>query len=1367
VNTWDFDLGDAAAARGAGSAGADTTPTRRQRLVRRMAIVFGGLTMGGAALAIALGGTASTPVQPVQHATLVAAGVTNPIGYKVEVASGTGCTTTQTANGIYVVPTLIGIGGHIVPDLLVTVIPLPPIPPLTTSTFAQINITRLGPPMPLRVRVVLSPSADENKVAAGYDACDNTAPKGFTAIVNESDTDLNVTAQSNQAGNDLTVLGETFTDVNGVETNPTKVTAALSPVPQKITADIKTLADASHTADVTTTSPTNVNLNYLQVTPTSSVNAIVGLNKLPSTANVKFSSTNASYTTSAPIADATLNLTTTATGEKSQLIKAHLVNLPTSASFTRSSDTSATLTTRGTIGDATVRFASFTPGTTLPAEPTDPAQHLNATINPNLTLADFEMRGVGTSNVSFGDPIEVHAKHTAGPFDINVQDAPAPDDKTSVIGSVLDLPATVDLSYAKATQAVHYTGSAVIGSINVSLTADKPFALRATQASLTATNVPAGLDTNLDPVAKTFTATTTGTPLGKIQLALTNGPNNPVPAGDGLYLLDDAPSDPTPPVDTPFQAYAQVSNLTSVTVGMANPIEVNVHHSPGSFAVDATIATKDKDTGEVQHLHITGTLVTLPATADVRYDAPDGATASTVTYTASDRMPEITLDVTSSKEFIDNSGATMAHLDLTDIPSTLTANIDTADKQVIADVPSGAGLGGLSARITSGPIEDAAGGDRVVFQQRIAPDPNPGYLAFIHLSGITHAVVGWGDPTHIQLTHTAGPFDVNLVKQEMKADPDANQVLNTTTLNAHIVNLPASVDLTYASDAATAISYTGSDSINEIDVDGTSSPLPFQGRGSNLHSRILGVPTGLNLSENFGDDNSKFSANTTGGSLGLLELSIDNGTDDRGLLNGNDGVLIEDMAPPKDADTSIDPATAPYQLFARATGLVSINYNASKPEILVPTDGRQISAFDDTTHIDATLTGGHDLQFLQRKYGGLIEGDNPVQPKKEGFTYVQAVFHAPPQNLNVDLHQQTLVDGDDWKTTVDYHTDSTTRPDGSTLAFSTNSGKNVSRLEADMSPVPATASACVSTDRRVCVNHDDFPDGFNSDGTNKDDITGGTSFAVQVSQPVQLTLFDCDEDLRINSGSNSASADVAKENGCADEVPTGIFSYTAHRTNATLNVSNKVAIMEATNESCFPDCKLINIDTNGAQLQGRVVQQKVSFTAIDQNPVKFYQNTLHLEFPTGYAADDRIVQIGCGAISGCSGDPSHGRISCPPGTTIVAPLALGIDSNFAEEFCSKASVSNISPNTLGRGQSATVELTGLGLSSGSPISLRPDNNIGPALTITNVTWLDFDHVTFDVTVPENASTGKYTLRIENDNDISDTVLPGVFTVTSG
>ena len=129
-----------------------------------------------------------------------------------------------------------------------------------------------------------------------------------------------------------------------------------------------------------------------------------------------------------------------------------------------------------------------------------------------------------------------------------------------------------------------------------------------------------------------------------IRLKLTNGLDNPVQTGDGMYLFDNVLSDPAPPADTPYELYVQVSQLTSVSVGWGEPISVNIHHAPGSFWIDASIAHLNDMA--VQHLHVTGALTTLPAVADVQYSSPSDTTASSLNYTASDTMPELTFDVT-------------------------------------------------------------------------------------------------------------------------------------------------------------------------------------------------------------------------------------------------------------------------------------------------------------------------------------------------------------------------------------------------------------------------------------------------------------------------------------------------------------------------------------------------------------------------------------------------------------------------------------------------------------------------------------------------------------------------------------------------
>ena len=93
-------------------------------------------------------------------------------------------------------------------------------------------------------------------------------------------------------------------------------------------------------------------------------------------------------------------------------------------------------------------------------------------------------------------------------------------------------------------------------------------------------------------------------------------------------------------------------------------------------------------------------------------------------------------------------------------------------------------------------------------------------------------------------------------------------------------------------------------------------------------------------------------------------------------------------------------------------------------------------------------------------------------------------------------------------------------------------------------------------------------------------------------------------------------------------------------------------------------------------------------------------------------------------------------------------------------------ITDVSPSTLTRGESTQIALTGRGFSPGEVISVHPDNFVRPALKISNVQFLDYDHVTFDVTVPDDASLADYTIDLVNDNDISDTIVMGAIKVAS-
>jgi hypothetical protein len=249
-----------------------------------------------------------------------------------------------------------------------------------------------------------------------------------------------------------------------------------------------------------------------------------------------------------------------------------------------------------------------------------------------------------------------------------------------------------------------------------------------------------------------------------------------------------------------------------------------------------------------------------------------------------------------------------------------------------------------------------------------------------------------------------------------------------------------------------------------------------------------------------------------------------------------------------------------------------------------------------------------------------------------------------------------------------------------------------------------------------------------------------------------MTLFDCHETV-LSSAPNPEQLLPF----CDESIP-GAF-YLAEKTSLQIDIEKRFAVMSGANPNCTFGCEVLYVDTAGGNIDASLVQRSISNLGA--------QNKLHLFLPDGFHADGRLVQIDC-TEAGCEGNHVQGQVACPRGIRMVAPVALGQDGNFAEEFCPKASVVSVSPHELARGAHALVELTGAGFSPSNHLSLAQlSGTTVRALDVENVTWLDYDHITFEVTVPDDAPLGTYQLVISNSDDIDDTQYDDGMVVTAG
>jgi hypothetical protein len=189
--------------------------------------------------------------------------------------------------------------------------------------------------------------------------------------------------------------------------------------------------------------------------------------------------------------------------------------------------------------------------------------------------------------------------------------------------------------------------------------------------------------------------------------------------------------------------------------------------------------------------------------------------------------------------------------------------------------------------------------------------------------GLQRAELDTGDPLVVDATMQAGPFDVLLVDGER-------------TLDGKVRDLPSQVRVELSPQDGT-LDYTGSSPIGELTLDG-SDPSGFQGRATDLHLLAREIPTSLGLT--YGDAGDQVSLDAGGGQVGLLEVQLTSGPDER-LDPAVDGILLHDLADR-------------YVLFGRVTNLrrVAVTQEPT-PDLTLDTAGGRVFRVDYDKRLDS------------------------------------------------------------------------------------------------------------------------------------------------------------------------------------------------------------------------------------------------------------------------------------------------------------------------------------------------------------------------------------------------------------------------------
>lgn len=1127
-----------------------------------MAVAFAALAASGTGATMSAGVEVSADVDAEVSATATSE-LLDPLEYSIRTryaGSGGHCPASgqRVTTALVGVPTSVDLGGSALPDATVTLLVVPPVGDAPAVLELSVAKLRVGALYGL-VEVVIAPSPGEaGRVAVGYDGCEDGVPVSFSATLTSGPDQLAVVADTQGASPSLTFIGSAFDLVDNDRVDATVLEVRTEPVPATLSTTVDIVGPDSYRATVRSSRASAVRIRYSDESGTSRTEASARIDMLPNVLNVAFSGDEVAYDTCETVGGSVsacqtidrfdFEVARQAAGERTVELDAELVDLPPRARLARTSDTAVNFTTEGgPIGSTTVGFASFEPQVTLPTLPRPADQYLVADVGLDHSVAEVRVLGLEGFDVDAGDPLVVDVTHAAGPFHVlatmTTPSEPDPAVTRELTAHVLDLPATARVTFsppcvpsdeptappcAATAGEFTYHGSAVIGEITVDVTSSTPFVDDATAVRLLVRDVPTGLTGRLDAAGKTLTATLVDGALAVLEVQV-HSPGDAVelPAGvQGVRLEDHVGT---------YAAFARITGLRAATVGWGATRVADVTHAPGVFVLDIDIDDTDEHAIEVD-----GRVANLPATARFEYTPgvplpcgtpPCGTTPTSFAYRGSDVIGRIDFDVVSEAPLVDL--ATEAHLLATSIPPGLDLVIDSTGKTLRATAIDGS-LGSLELELCSEtvcivpppedpnapPVLEVPQPDGVFLQDRV-----DSYRVFARLSGLARVELGWGDVFVADLSHLAGPFDIEIIEDQLvdtleHRDPDDGHIDASWELpvpiphevrtTARIRDLPAQGRVVYNPETQ-SVSYTGSAPIGSVeawrnsDVVSETNPVvpdagPFYGgyvvgRAPHAHVLVQGLPTALDLTFQFPEDGSDaLVVDSHGQPVGRIELEL---LSDPGLLAtpalagepilalGDDGLVFWDLTD-HDAD-GFEPVEDPYAIVVRVTGLRSFSYATGGTDA------------DGSRSISLDRSGGPDLwaEILRPTV------DDWKHTALDGFTgtyrvdFLRLDYTGPPETLGVVLRKRLVESGNATVWELEYQGSTP----GGGASFATNFG-NMTSLDALVSPIPAGGSgdpgiwACIAPSSMHCNSEHNAPNA----------VTQKVSAQIHVNSPVHADV---------------------------------------------------------------------------------------------------------------------------------------------------------------------------------------------------------------------------------------------------------------------
>lgn len=1366
-----------------------------RNLLRACAALIGAALLSAVGLGIANALGITLPLGPVTATVSITGTPLDAVGYTIRTQYATtgGCGNERNVSSAIGVPTPVDVGGSPLPDVLVTLVAVPT-SALGAPDVVELAVTNLavGSPLKALVEVIIAPStSDPKRIALGYDACEHGACEhGAPATYNSSvtATPSRITMKNTTVGpkGSLSVLGSIYKAVGSTRVDPTAVTARLAPVPRTLNADVDLLPDSTYHALVKTNAPTDLHLTLNDATGPKYAKVDAVVESFPGQLDVTFNPSVIGYTASAPINHLKVDVESYApapTGMPAasvSRIRADLFGVPVSSTITRSATKDTQTQDRsdlqdtiefstpapGKITSATINYASFLPGQTVPVLAPLADEYLVADIGLDHVVAEARLFDLSSAEITSGDLVVLDLKHRKSVLnaDVTVASRTSPTARTvtrHVTGQVTKLPATARVTYRASTQAFTYGGSEKIDDLTVDLVSSVPLVAHtgADRSHLRLVSVPTGLTGRLNSGAKTFTATMAdGAAITTVEAQVTSGPDIRLPDGqDGILLTQESDR---------YVIFARISGLKSATVGWGSTVTADLTHKAGSFVVDANMADSDGDGVYDDRVDIDGLIQDLPARARIDYTAGEPATAAgpevptTLVYQGSEEINQIVVKVVSQKPLVKIPGSYLH-------PDTLTMRIlgMPGGRTTVSNAVAGSSVTTTKGAIGQTEIELCSSvrgcrptptGPPVV---STTPDPDGIWLSqhgsgfvgpqdyglFARVHGLSSLALGTGRTTSVHMTHSAGPFTVKTRIEKYRA-PDGQSPNGSyeESVDVAVQELPATVDLTFTPDE-NHLTYTGTNEADapvEVDslvVDFSNGTLPVIGRARDMHVDIAGLGSGVDLSFGFTEDEQSIVFDAGTGRIDRLEidalsdpslLTKASVASHRSLAQGWDGLMLWDLtdsvAPHVDPTTGNwygDPVNDPYILLVRVTNLQRFSY-------LVASDHQSMEHI--TTDVELVRDGGGPSLYIE------VRGINGVKEAKklDDFPYpfhyegLYVTYKAPPAALGYQLKELRGNEGEKM-----YELRTTGSSQGESLQFETDMGSAAMRnLDVTLFPIPAGTKAhpgiraCVAPGYLGCVEPM-FPD-VRVKGKGENPFSMYVDVAAPVEVIVHMDALVIDDFLVDEWVQQRVAADVTIDKWLA-------FSKTSDTSGANSTI--------------------VYLDTGYYPVQGRVR------TFLDRT------RDAELNIPMNTRASHRFVEV---ENAGVHNTRNNGYLMCPSGFSSYGFFAgAGISLN--DDLCTRPILERVSAPTISPdGQLYTIDLygksfadatwTSYGWTEGTHVLIQwddpdpdtdtDDETLTPLKT-TNWTWLSPDHMRVTVIVPPEADAGDYLIRLEANTDV--------------